>query len=75
MNYVIHEKPCAQRLLNAAWLFKGEVFTRMVLMNDANDVFGRDVSHHKKCLGNYFATSNSMMETITENYNKEQDII
>ena len=46
----------------------------MALTNDVNDVFGSDVSRHRKCLDNYFATYNSMMETIKENYNKEKDV-
>ena len=33
------EAVCAQRLLNAAWLFKDDVFDRLALINDIHDVF------------------------------------
>ena len=69
--FVIREPRCAQRLLNAAWLFKDIVFERMVLMNDIDDVFGADVSRHNICLSRYFHRYNSTMAVIMENQQKE----
>ena len=67
----ICEPVCAQRLLNAAWLFKDAVFDRLALINDIRDVFAADISRHANCLSGYLLKYDRMMSKIMENQDKE----
>jgi hypothetical protein len=49
----ICEKPMAQKLLNAAMLFKDHVYTQTVVMCEADDVFAADIQYHDPCRKEY----------------------
>ena len=51
--YRVCEKPMAQKLLNAAMLFKDQVYTETAAMCDVNDVFAADILFHDYCCKDY----------------------
>ena len=51
--YRVCEKPMAQKLLNAAMLFKDQVYTETAAMCDVNDVLAADILYHDYCCKAY----------------------
>ena len=49
MLYRVCEKSMAQKLLNAAMLFKDHVYTQTAAMCNLGDVFAADILYHDYC--------------------------
>jgi len=51
--YRICEKSIAQKLLNAAMLFKDHVFTKTAAMSEVGDIFAADIQYHDHSCKSY----------------------
>lgn len=72
--YRICEKSMAQKLLNAAMLFKDRVYTETAAMSGVGDVFAADVQYHNHCSKGYFNRYNAEIDEIMNNLNKEDSV-
>ncbi|KAF3832800.1 hypothetical protein F7725_026465, partial [Dissostichus mawsoni] len=74
-TYRICEKPIAQKMLNAANLFKDRVYNETAAMCDVNDVFAADIRYHKHCCKEYFYKYHAKIEEILRNMEMEDSLI
>ncbi|KAF3855136.1 hypothetical protein F7725_023191, partial [Dissostichus mawsoni] len=74
-TYRICEKPIAQKMLNAANLFKDRVYNETAAMCDVNDVFAADIRYHKHCCKEYFNKYHAKIEEILRNMEMEDSLI
>lgn len=72
--YRICEKPMAQKLLNAARLFKDRVYTEIAAMSGVGDVFAADVQYHDHCFKGYFNKYHAEIDEIMKNL-EEEDLV
>jgi len=72
--YRICERPAAQKLLNAASLFKDPVYTTTATMSGVGDVFAADILNHDPCYKVYFNTYHKRIEEIMTNLTTEDSI-
>lgn len=70
-SYRICEKPMAQKLLNAAIMFKDRVYTETAAMCNVGDVFAADIHYHDKCCKAYFRKYQTKIEEIMNNLEME----
>lgn len=70
----ICEKPMAQKLLNAAMLFKDHVYTETAAMRDVDDVFAADILYHDHCCKGYFNKYNTKIDEIMKNLELEDSV-
>ena len=72
--YRVCEKPMAQKLLNAAMLFKDQVYTETAAMSDVNDVFAADILYHDYCCKAYFNKYQAKIAEIMGNLEMEDSV-
>ncbi len=72
--YRICEKPMAQKLLNAAMLFKDHVYTETAAMSGVDDVFAADIFYHDYCCKAYFNKYQSRIAEIIRNLEMEDSV-
>lgn len=72
--YRICEKPMAQKLLNAAMLFKDHVYTETASMCNVGDVFAADIHYHDNCCKAYFRKYHSKIEEVMSNLEIEESV-
>ena len=70
----ICEKSMAQKLLNAAMLFKDHVYTETAAMHEVNDVFAADILYHDHCCKSYFYKYNAKIDEILKNLKLEDSV-
>ena len=73
--YRVCEKPIAQKLLNAAMLFKDRVYTETAAMHDVNDVFVADILYHDYCCKAYFNEYQAKIAEIMGNLEIEDAVV
>ena len=61
----------AQKLLNAAKLFKDHVYTETATICEINDVFAADIQYHDHCHKGYFNKYQVKIDEILENLEME----
>jgi len=69
--YRICEKSIAQKLLNAAMLFKDHVFTKTAAMSDVGDIFAADIQCHDNSCKSYMNKYHATIEEIMANFEME----
>ena len=72
--YRICEKPMAQKLLNAAMLFKDHVYTETAIMSGVDDVFAADILYHDYCCKAYFNKYQAKIAEIMKNLEMEDSV-
>ena len=72
--YRICEKPIAQKLLNAAMLFKDHVYTETAVMSGVDDVFAADILYHDYCCKAYFNNYQAKIAEIMKNLEMEDSV-
>ena len=72
--YRICEKPMAQKLLNAAILFKDYVYTETAVMSGVDDVFAADILYHDYCCKAYFNKYQAKIAEIMKNLEIEDSV-
>ena len=72
--YRICEKPMAQKLLNAAMLFKDHVYTETAALCEVEDVFAADIRYHAHCCKGYFNRYQAKIEEILKNLDMEDSV-
>ena len=72
--YRVCEKPMAQKLLNAAMLFKDRVHTEIATMHDVTDVFAADILYHDYCCKAYFNKYQAKIAEIMGNLEMEHSV-
>ena len=67
----------AQKLLNAAMLFKDQVYTETAAMCDVNDVFAADILYHDYCCKAYiyFNKYQAKIAEIMGNLEMEDSVV
>jgi len=70
----ICEKPMAQKLRNAAMLFKDHVYTETEAMCEVDDVFVADIRYHDCCCKGYFNKYHTKIEEILKNLELEDSV-
>ena len=61
----------AQKLLNAAMLFKDYVYTETAAMCDVEDFFAADIRYHDHCCKGYFYKYQAKIDEILKNLEME----
>ena len=64
----------AQKLLNAAMLFKDHVYNNTVVMCGVGDVFAADIRYHDHCCKGYFNKYHTKIEEIMKISEKEDSV-
>ena len=64
----------AQKLLNAAMLFKDHVYTEPAAMCELDDVFEADIRYHDQCCKVYFNKYHAKIEEILKNLEMEESV-
>ena len=64
----------AQKLLNAAMLFKDHVYTVTAAMCEVDDVFAADIRYYDHCCKDYFNKYNAKIEEILKNLEMEDSV-
>lgn len=72
--YRICERPMAQKLLNAAMLFKDCVYTETATMSNVGDVFAADIHYHGNCWKAYFRKYHTKIDEIMKNLEMEDSV-
>ena len=72
--YRICEKPMAQKLLNAAMLFKDHMYTETATMCDVEDVYAADIRYHDHCCKGYFNKYQAKIDEILKNLEMEDSV-
>ena len=72
--YRICEKPMAQKLLNAAMLFKDRVYTETAGMSGVDAVFAADMFYHDYCCKAYFNKYQAKIAEIMTNLEMEYSV-
>lgn len=72
--YRICEKPMAQKLLNAAMLFKDRVYTETAAMSGVDDAFAADILYHNYCCKAYFNKYQAKIAEIMKNLELEDSV-
>ena len=65
----------AQKLLNAAMLFKDRVYTETAAMHDVNDVFTANILYHDYCCKAYFNKYQAKMAEIMGNLEIKDTVV
>ena len=69
--YRICEKSMVQKLLNAAMLFKDNMYTKTAMMCDVGDVFAADIQYHDNCCKSYLNRYHAKIDEIMRNFEME----
>ena len=64
----------AQKLLNAAMLFKDHVYTETAALCEVEDVFAADIRYHAHCCKGYFNRYQAKIEEILKNLEMEDSV-
>ena len=57
----------AKQFLSATKLFKDDVYTRTIFLNNVGDVFAADILYHRNCLSNYILKFQRDLQLIMDN--------
>ena len=64
----------AQKLLNAAMLFKDHAYTETAVMSGVDDVFAADILYHDYCCKAYFNKNQAKIAEIMKNLEMEDSV-
>lgn len=70
----ICEKPMAQKLLNAAMLFKNHVYTETAKMCEVDDNFAAYILYHDHCCKDYFNIYNTACAKFIDDWLRNRSI-